>query len=86
MEVQFRDISYEAEVLIGSAGLPTVGKSLKNLALVTSKTSLATQTWFCQQFIKSACAHDTAGVTSPVLLKRRFLAGLSEKELVRSER
>ena len=37
VEVQFRDINYEAEVLIGSAGLPTVGKSLKNLALVTPK-------------------------------------------------
>ena len=37
MEVQFRDINYEAEVLIGSAGLPTVGQSLKKLALVIPK-------------------------------------------------
>ena len=39
VEVQFRDITFEAEVLVGSAGLPTVGNSFKKLALVKSDTS-----------------------------------------------
>lgn len=39
VEVQFRDINFEAEVLVGSAGLPTVGNSFKKLALVKSDTS-----------------------------------------------
>lgn len=34
VQVQFTDISYEAEVLIGSAGLPSVGNSFKNLLQV----------------------------------------------------
>lgn len=31
MQIQFNDISYEAEVLIGSSGLPSVGNSFKKL-------------------------------------------------------
>jgi len=38
VEIQFTNISYEAEVLIGSAGLPSVSNSFKNLALVLSLT------------------------------------------------
>lgn len=34
VQVQFRDISYEAEVQIGSAGLPSVGNSFKKLLQV----------------------------------------------------
>ena len=34
VQVQFRDISYEAEVLIGSSGLPSVGNSFKKLLQV----------------------------------------------------
>lgn len=34
VQVQFKDISYEAEVLIGSAGLPSVGNSFKKLLQV----------------------------------------------------
>ena len=34
VEVQFTDINYEAEVLVGSAGLPLVSNSFKNLILV----------------------------------------------------
>ena len=31
VQIQFNDISYEAEVLIGSSGLPSVGNSFKKL-------------------------------------------------------
>ena len=34
MQIQFRDISYEAEVLIGASGLPSVSNSFKNLLQV----------------------------------------------------
>lgn len=34
VEVQFRDVNYEAEVLLGSAGLPAVSNVFKKLALV----------------------------------------------------
>lgn len=34
VEVQFRDVNYEAEVLLGSAGLPAVSNAFKKLALV----------------------------------------------------
>ena len=37
--IQFRDINYEAEVLIGSSGLPSVSNSFKNLALVPANPS-----------------------------------------------
>ena len=42
MEVQFRDVNYDAEVLIGSAGLPSVGNTFKNWAMV-KLNSLAIQ-------------------------------------------
>ncbi len=32
--VQFRDVSYEAEVLVGSAGLPSVSNTFKTWAQV----------------------------------------------------
>lgn len=38
MEIQFTNINYEAEVLVGSAGLPSVSNSFKKLALVISLT------------------------------------------------
>ena len=38
VEIQFTNINYEAEVLIGSSGLPSVSNSFKNLALVLSLT------------------------------------------------
>lgn len=34
VQVQFRDVFYEAEVLIGKSGLPSVGNSFKNLLQV----------------------------------------------------
>ena len=37
--IQFRDINYEAEVLIGSSGLPSVSNSFRNLALVLANPS-----------------------------------------------
>jgi len=41
VEIQFTNINYEAEVLIGSSGLPSVSNSFKNLALVLSLTLYA---------------------------------------------
>ena len=38
VEIQFTNINYEAEVLIGSSGLPSVSNSFKNLALVLALT------------------------------------------------
>lgn len=38
VEIQFTNINYEAEVLVGSAGLPSVSNSFKKLALVISLT------------------------------------------------
>ncbi|KAL0031878.1 hypothetical protein WJX79_002852 [Trebouxia sp. C0005] len=37
VEIQFTNINYEAEVLIGSSGLPSVSNSFKNLALSIGK-------------------------------------------------
>ena len=34
VQIQFKDINYEAEVLIGSSGLPSVGNSFKKLLQV----------------------------------------------------
>lgn len=42
VQVQFRDISYEAEVLIGSSGLPSVGNSFKKLLQVAIAAALLT--------------------------------------------
>ena len=36
VQIQFKEIFYEAEVIIGSAGLPSVGNSFKNLLQVTA--------------------------------------------------
>jgi hypothetical protein len=54
VEIQFTNINYEAEVLIGSAGLPSVSNSFKKLALVISLTLypaavLAAQNSACRQ-------------------------------------
>lgn len=40
VQVQFRDISYQAEVLIGSSGLPSVGNSFKKLLQVGVVTAV----------------------------------------------
>ncbi|DBA97183.1 TPA: hypothetical protein ACH3X1_014944 [Trebouxia sp. C0004] len=37
VEIQFTNINYEAEVLIGSSGLPSVSNSFKNIALTLGK-------------------------------------------------
>ena len=94
VEIRFRDINYDAEVLTGSAGLPSNSNSFKTLALVKPAPrghhEGAPIPTYCQQAmaicVKVTFTCDTAGIASSVLLICRVSACLWEQELVRSGR